>query len=203
MNSEFFGHLSGGLVVLCVIPYAIRVYQNKIHPNLTSWILWVIIGLTLFLTYKSSGAGANIWPAVFGFTNPLLITIIAIRRQGKLERPNNLEIICFVFCLVSLGLWWQVHQNKDLAQYALYLAIIADACAAIPTINFVWSQPYGDRPFAWGFFGFAYGLSVFAITEYTFANFVLPTYMFFGSMLVTFPLAKYRWKNHIPLKEWI
>lgn len=203
MNPEFFGHLSGGLVVLCVVPYAIRVYQNKIHPNLTSWILWVVIGLALLLTYESSGAGANIWPAFFGFTNPLLIVILATKRQGRLKKPTCSEIVCAIFCLISLLLWCQVRQDKGLAKYALYLAIVADACAAIPTVKFIWSQPHMDRPFAWGFFGFAYGLSVFAITDYTFANLALPAYMFLGSMIITLPMIRYRWKEKIPFGEWI
>ncbi|MEK7209134.1 MAG: hypothetical protein AAB677_02655, partial [Patescibacteria group bacterium] len=82
MSAETIGLTSGLLVVASVIPYSIRTYQGKVQPNLTSWSLWTLIGLALLLTYKSSGAEANVWPAVFGFTNPLLITIIVLRRHG-------------------------------------------------------------------------------------------------------------------------
>src|SRR3954451_2598804 len=47
--------ISGGLVICSVIPYALRTYQGKIKPNVTSWGLWTLIGATLLLTYKSSG----------------------------------------------------------------------------------------------------------------------------------------------------
>lgn len=203
MSAETIGLVSGLLVVASVIPYGIRTYQGKVQPNLTSWSLWTLIGLALLLTYKSSGAEANVWPAVFGFTNPLLITILVLRRHGGWMRLNRVEATCLVFGLLSLGLWLLVRENKEMAQYALYLAIVADLLAAIPTIVFVWTQPNGDRPFAWSLFAVGYGLAIFAITEHTFANYVLPLYMFFGALSITLPLALYRWRQKAPLSEWV
>ncbi len=203
MSAETIGLTAGVLVMISVIPYSIRTYQGKIQPNLTSWSLWTLIALVLLLTYKSSGAEANVWPAVFGFTNPLLITTLVLRRRGEWTKPNRVEVACLVFSLLSLGLWLGVRERKELVQYALYLAIIADACAAIPTIVFVWTQPNGDRPFAWALFAVGYGLAIFAITEHTFANYVLPLFMFFGSLSIAFPLARYRWRQKAPLSEWV
>ncbi len=203
MSAETIGLTAGVLAMRSVIPYSIRTYQGKIQPNLTSWSLWTLIALVLLLTYKSSGAEANVWPAVFGFTNPLLITTLVLRRRGEWTKPNRVEVACLVFSLLSLGLWLGVRERKELVQYALYLAIIADACAAIPTIVFVWTQPNGDRPFAWALFAVGYGLAIFAITEHTFANYVLPLFMFFGSLSIAFPLARYRWRQKAPLSEWV
>ena len=203
MNAETIGLASGLLVAVSVIPYSIRTYQGKIQPNLTSWSLWTLIGLALLLTYKSSGAGANIWPAVIGFFSPLLITSIILWRRGEWTKPNRVEVACLVFGLLSLSLWVVVRGGKDLSQYALYLAIIADACAAIPTIVFVWANPASDRPFAWCFFAIGYGLAVFAVTEHTFTNYLLPLYMFFGAFFVATPLILYRWRRKVPLSEWI
>ncbi len=203
MSAETIGLISGLLVVASAIPYGIRTYQQKIRPNLTSWTLWTLIGFALLLTYKSSGAKANLWPAVFGFINPLLISLVAYRRHSKWAKLNKIEIACLVFGLLSFGLWFVVRRNENLTQYALYIAILADACAAIPTIVFVWTEPNGDRPFAWGFFSIAYGLAIFAITEHTFANYVLPLYMFFGGLSITLPLILYRLREKTPLSEWI
>lgn len=203
MSTETIGLVSGLLVMASVIPYSIRTRQGKVQPNLTSWSLWTLIGLVLLLTYKSSGAEANVWPAVFGFTNPLLITILVLWRRGQWTKPNRVEVICLMFGLVSLGLWLGVRENNGMSQYALYLAIVADLFAAIPTIAFVWTQPNDDRPFAWAFFAVGYGLTIFAITEHTFANYVLPLYMFFTALSITFPLALYRWRRKVPLSEWV
>lgn len=203
MSAKTMGFISGALVFLSAIPYFIRTSQGKIKPNLTSWSLWTLIGLVLLLTYKSSGAEANVWPAVFGFTNPLLITVMILRRHGRWKKPDRVEIACLVIGLLSLGLWSVVRENKGLAQYALYLAIVADACAAVPTLVSVWSQPDSDRPFAWLCFAGGYGLTLLAITEHTIANYALPLYMSLGSLCIAFPLARYRRQKKAAPAEWI
>lgn len=149
MSPDTIGFISSGLVLASIIPYALRTYQGKIEPNLTSWSLWTLIGLVLLLTYKSSGAKANVWPAVFGFTNPLLIILLLLKRHGRWVKMNRVETACLALGLTSLGIWITVRNQQELVQYALYLAIGADICAAIPTIIFVWTQPHSDRPFAW------------------------------------------------------
>lgn len=202
-TTEFIGMLSGLLVIISVVPYSIRVWQKKIKPNVISWSLWAIIGLALLLTYKSSGAEDSIWPAIFGFTNPLFVTILVIIKRGKFGKISNLEKVCLAIGLVSLGMWFYLQENKNLVQYALYTAILADACAAIPTVVFVWRHPSEDRPFAWGLFSVAYGLAIFAIEENTPANYILPLYMALGSSSVALPLTMYRIRNRISLKEWI
>lgn len=190
-------------MVASAIPYSIRTYQRKVRPNLTSWSLWTLIGLALLLTYKSSGADANVWPAVFGFTNPLLIAFLVFKRHGGWTRPNKFEVVCIVLCLLALSLWFPVRDDEEMAQWALYLAIIADMFAGFPTMVFVWKHPDGDRPLAWAFFAVGYGLGIFAITEHTFANYILPIWMFVGAMVITIPLALYRWRRKIPLSEWV
>ncbi|MEK7390713.1 MAG: hypothetical protein AAB635_01075 [Patescibacteria group bacterium] len=194
--------MSGFIVVLSTIPYGIRVYQRKIKPNLVSWSIWAFLGLALLLTYKSSGAGSNLWPAVFGFTNPLIIAILAIWR-GEHKRPTRLEVACVAFGVASIVLWYFVQNDPSTVQYALYIAIIADLWAAIPTIVFLWNNPKEDRPVAWSVFAVGYGIAVFAITEHTFANYILPLYVFALAGTIACLLVVYRVKNHVPLKEWI
>lgn len=204
MSAEFFGFLSGGLVAVSIIPYSIRVYQRKILPRLTSWILWWLIGLAILATYKSSGAQENAWPVIFGFFNPGIVAmLIVFRQRGRIEKPDKVEISCLIIGLVSLGMWLVVYGNRELSQYALYLAMVADLCAAVPTIKFVWKYPDSDRPFAWILFAIAYGLAIFSITEPTFANYVLPIYMVVGASSVALPLVLYRVKIRATLNEWV
>lgn len=203
MDKEVIGLVSGFIVIVSVIPYAIRTHQAKIRPNPTSWILWTLIGLTLLLTYKSSSAESNVWPAVFGFTNPLLITIFLVKNREKWKKLEGFEIICLIIGLISLSFWSVYYDDRDMAQYALYIAILADACAAIPTVAFVWRFPKDDRPFAWTLFAIGYGLAIFAIPESTISNFILPLYMFFGALFIVLPLILYRLKNNIHFREWV
>ena len=99
-------------------------------------------------------------------------------------------------------MWLFLRQNPNLAQYALYVAIAADICAAIPTIVFVWTEPDRDRPLAWVIFSIGYLLAVFAIEQNTLANWIVPLYMSFVALVVAFPLALHRLRKHVPLKHW-
>lgn len=203
MSKELVGLISGVLVVASIIPYSIRTYQRKVRPNITSWSLWTFIGLALLLTYKSSGAKANVWAAVFGFTNPLIVTLIAFKRQYERTKLSKLDLVCLVFGFVSLGMWLLMRENKDLVQYALYVALVADSFACLPTIAFLWKSPDQDRPFAWGFFSVAYSLNFFAISDYTLANLILPIYMTTASLCITIPLCVYRFRKRSPIMDWI
>jgi hypothetical protein len=203
LNATTIGLFSGGLVFLSIIPYAIRTYDGKIRPVPTSWSLWSLIGLAVLLTYRSAGASTNVWPAVFGFTNPALITIISIARHEKWKQPNLAERLCCVFGVLSLVLWLFLRQSRELSQWALCVAIAADLCAALPTIKFVWTEPDRDRPFAWLLYGVGYFLALFAAPENTFANWALPLYMTAISLSVALPLVLYRFRRHVPLREWL
>lgn len=203
MDKEVIGLVSGLLVVISAIPYAIRVKQGKIKPNITSWSLWTIIGLAILLTYWSSGAKANIWPAVSGLFVPLIIVLLAIKNNSQWTKLNKVEKYCLGFGLLSLAMWVKLNDEKNLVQYALYFALIADACAAVPTIFYVYRHPYDDRPFAWSMFALGYGLAVLAISDHTVANYILPVYMFIGASSIATLLALPRFKKKIALKEWI
>ncbi len=200
---EIIGKVSGLIVLGSVIPYSIRIYQRKTNPNLMSWAIWSFVGFAILLTYESSGAKDNIWPVIFGFFNPLLVTILILWRGRKREKPNQMELSCIGIATVSIIFWFFVQNSKELSQYANYIAITADACAAIPTILYYFKKPHEDRPFAWVMYAIGYGLAIFAVTEPTIANYALLLYMFFGALFISMPLIFYRVKNKISLKEYI
>jgi hypothetical protein len=105
--------------------------------------------------------------------------------------------------IISLIFWVLTKQSKELVQFALYIGIIADFMGILPSIIFLKKYPEKDRPALWIIFSFGYFLSMFSITEHTFANLILPLFMTFTPALVWIHLVKYRVKNKIPLKEWI
>ena len=203
LNTELIGMISGGLVVLSAIPYGTRTYQRKAKPNITSWALWGVIGFALLVTYKDSGAIDNVWPALFGFTNPCIIAGIGYWRSSTRQPFTAWEKASIAGCLCSLGLWIVLREDKELVQYALYVGLVADLCAAVPTLHFVWTQPKEERPGAWIMFALAYGLGIFAITEHSVANYALPLYMLIAPVTVVYPLIRYRIKAKIPLTQWI
>lgn len=202
LKAETIGQISGIIVMVSAIPYIIRVYQRKIPVNLISWIIWSMIGWTILITFKDSGATNNIWPAIFGAISPTIITLLAWWR-GTNKEIDGWDIACGVIGIIAIVLWALVRNEPSKVQFALYLALIADTCAGVPIFTFVWNNPHADRPFAWGMFGIGYGLSIFAITEHTFANYALPVYMLITASAICSVLCVYRIKNRLPVMEWI
>lgn len=201
-TTELVGILSGVLVFASVLPYSLRVFQKKIKPVLVSWGIWSVLGLAILLTFKSSGAEDNVWPAVFGFSNPLLVTILAFWR-GDRRKPNHLEYTCLALGLSAIAMWVFIQHEQWLVQYALFVAITADALAVIPTIVYLLKNPMDDRPLMWMLFSVGYGLSLFASKELTLADLILPTYMLCGGMCVAIPLLIYRVRRNIPVWDWL
>jgi len=203
MSAEVMGSISGGMVMASGLFYITRTYQRKAQPNFVSFALWSILGLALLLTYGSSGARWNVLPAVMGFVNPCIIFIIvAARRKTELRKLSSVEWLCLACVIISLVMWGIMRRNPTLAQYALYIAICADWFAAIPTFQFVWAEPHGDRPLAWLLFAFGFGLAIFAVPARTFANYALPGSSFILGVVIAFPLCRYRWENRLSAREW-
>jgi hypothetical protein len=199
---KFFGVVSA-LVVLASYPiYGIRVWQRKIVPNISSWIIFTIIAVALFLTYRSSGAKENGWTTLGPLVGTTSILIIALSRS-KERKMVRTDRVCLIIGSLTIVAWFLTKQDRNLVQYALYLGIMADFIGIVPSAIFLKKHPEKDRPAMWMIFSFGYFLSMFAITEHTFANWSLPVFMTFAPALVWVSLVKYRIKNKIPVKEWI
>lgn len=202
MSAHAIALISATIVALSGVPYLVRVYQVKIKPVPTTWLLWSIIGLALCLAYKSSGAKDNLFPAIVGFVSPTLVLVVSAWK-GKWAKMELHEAICLVMGPLALEAWWFVRNDPELAVWSLCLAIASDMCAAIPTFIFFWRHPEEDRPFAWFFFSVGYFVVIFAVPEKTFANYVLPVYMSIGAMTAALLLIVPRVKRGVPLREWI
>lgn len=204
MGHQFFGWLSAILVFGSVLPYAYRTWQGVVEPNITTWGLWSVIGLSLVLTYDSSGAGANLIPVIMMPLNPIVIVSLAIyRKKGHFEPFTKTEYACAALCITALGGWFFVRESQYLSQFALYLSLAADACAIIPTFFWILKNPERDRPAMWLMFSSGYLFALLAINEHTIANYALPLYMSGITAAVAWVLIQYRLKKKIHIREWI
>lgn|GEM_PF-1132851 len=199
MSQEFFGALSGAFVIFSAIPYLIATYRDN-RPHLTSWLLWTFIGLAMLLTYQGSGAGWNIIPAIFGATNPLLISLLILWKGGEIDPLEKSDKACIVLCAISMAgwVWYAYYGDPEYASYALLLAIAADGAAAWPTIKKVYRDPMSDKPVSWLLFSFAWGINFLALPNWHWSSWILPAWLTAGSLIIAVPLIRYRQKHKIP-----
>ncbi len=205
MDKEVIGAISGAVVFFSAIPYAWRTYQKKIQPQITTWFLWTFVGLTIFLTCKDSGVEGTMWPTLFGFTNPFVITVLAyLKKDGvKESKLTILDKFCISIVATVLVSWFLLQDNSELVQFTLYGAIIASAISAIPTVMSIHKDPNSDRPFAWALLGLGYLLALFAVKDPLLKNIAVPVYMVTIATWFVLTLTLYRVKNRIQIREWI
>lgn len=203
MSPDTIGYISGAIVALSGIPYLYRVLQGKIQTIVTPWALWALIGFVLLITFDGVGAGKAIWPAVFGFTNPLIISYFLWKQKNEWQKPDLLQKITIFIGVLAIIIWYFVQGNQSYTSYALYIAMIADLCASIPILIFSWKNPEKDRPFAWIAFGIGYSVTLFAIPQFTLEFVILPIFMFVTATSIALPMILFRVKNKISLSEWI
>ena len=134
-----------------------------------------------------------------GCTAILIITLLRSNEKSF----TRFDIICLILGVLSISLWFFTKQSREMVQFALYIGILADFIGILPSMKFLTKHPEKDRPAMWVIFSLGYFFSMFAITENTFANWVLPSFMVVAPALVWIPLVKYRLKNKIPVREWI
>lgn len=203
MNPQTIENVSTGICIIGALPYIYRAYRREIDPQITSWALWSFIAFALLLTYKDAGDGASYGPAVVSFISPTAVFIILVFQRERWAKLELLDYACIGFGIAALATWAWMRTEKDLAQYALYLALVADACAGVRTIYFVWTNPSRDRPFAWIVFSLGMGVSILAVGEHSPANMAYAVYMTIGSLISATPLVVYRLWHRVPLREWI
>lgn len=199
---ELIGYISGIIIFISGLIYTYRVYKKDVVPNIVTWSLFSLMGIIIVLSYSASGAKENLIPAIAATLSPVLIVILSLFRKTE-KKYGRTDVICGFIGVVSIIFWYITKESRELVQWALYLAILADIIAIIPTIEFVNKNPEKDRPGSWFIFSVGYALVFATITEHTFANYSLPLWMTFGSVFVWWPLIKYRIKNNIPIRKWI
>lgn len=205
MDKELLNNASCIVVILSIVPYAWRTYQKKIQPLITTWSLWTVIVLVVFLTIKDSGDNANIWPIFFSLLNTLIVTILAIRAKDKYERMrfSKIECVCIALIVSALLVWMNIRDKPELVQFVLYGAVFANIVASAPTVINARANPASDRPMAWALLLLGYILALLAIEEYTSQNYVFPVFVIALATWMTATLTLYRLKNRIHIREWV
>lgn len=131
--------------------------RSRIHPNITSWILWSISYILIATSYFAVGARSTIWvPITYAVANVIILFLIF--RRGHYSF-NFFEKILLVATTLSVVVW--IAYDSPLS--ALLINVVVNGMAIIPTFMNVYRHPLAENKAAWFFFCLADVANIYAI----------------------------------------
>lgn len=200
IETYFLGAIAQFILAISILPYIISIFRGTVKPNRISWFIWSIIGFAFWLITPPTADEVTKMLTVIFMINPTIIFILTLFK-GENIKPDNLEKFSLIIGLSAILVWYVLKDDSGIVPISI--AILADFCALIPTLRFVFSAPDEETPLAWIFFFLGSLIAVFAIENHSLESMLLPIYMTLGSFFVVFPLVQYRIKMKIPIKNWI
>lgn len=182
--------------------YLYGVIRGTNKPKLASWLVWSLIGGIFCILNWLSPVSTQLEKifAFILFLSPASIFVVGLKKKNEVGKFSRSDKVALVFGFISLCYWIYLKDNPGMMP--IILAIMADICGLIPTLIFVWKNPHEDRPIPWLVFCLGSAITYMAVPD-KIENYLLSLYMTVGSFSVSIPLMWYRWKNRLPLKEWI
>ena len=164
--------LSGILVLCSVVPYVRDILYGTTRPNAVTWFLWLFIQTIAIAAQLFEGAS---WSVVVVIVDGLTIFVVfALSISGYGYRSlSRFDISCGVFGVLAIILW----QITGDAVIAIIFSIVADTCAALPTIRKAYKDPWSEHAIAWGFTMTAALVGIAATERYDAANILFPAYL--------------------------
>ena len=129
---------SAFLSILGAIAYIKDTFKGKTKPNRVSWFLWGTI--PLIGTVAALEAKADPWATVriflAGFL-PLIVFIASFFNKRSYWKLTFFDWICLFLAILATIFWAILEEPK----MAIFLAVIADAVASLPTVMKAWKMP--------------------------------------------------------------
>jgi hypothetical protein len=173
--------ISAGLLSLVgFFFYIADIFNKKTEPNRVTWCIWTLVGGILCISYfiENDYNDSFIWVPLSYFVGPLIIFILSLRYGVGGKNKGDLYILALSVGSIIL---WLITGRPWLA---MITNIIADFLGAIPTLLKAYHCPDTESQWAWGFFLAGNILNLFALQNWTVAEFLYPLYLCIVSLFI-------------------
>jgi hypothetical protein len=193
MISENFAVLGALIGSLGGLYYLYETITGKSKPNRMTWLLWGIFPMITFFAQRAQGVHGISWATfVSGFT-PLLVLGASFLNKKAYWQGQPLDYVCFAAGILGIGLWAITHDPN----LAIIFSIVADFCAAIPTLIKARKYPETESWIAYTISTVGFGFTIVTIHAWRFENYAFIIYLtFINGLLAT--LAYHRPDNKSP-----
>jgi hypothetical protein len=140
--------------------YNRAIWDGRVRPNLSSWLVWGGISLLNTFSYFSlSGHDFVVSLMPFTVTAVNVLTLAIILRRGTFQRIGRSDGAALAISVVAIVLWKLT--DSSLANLMIQIAIIV---GTIPTILGVFRDPTVERPLPWFLWSLSFVVAIIVIT---------------------------------------
>lgn len=173
--------LSTAIALAGSLRYAYLTVRGRSTPNLVTWTLWAAAPLIAFFAQLDAGVGLPALTTLSAGVGPLIVLAASFIGRHRRVRLTAFDVGCGVISVIALVVWAGAGQ----AEFAVVLAVAADAAAALPTVRKAWRDPASENAFFYGLVGTGGVITLLTISDGAPASWAFAAYILALSVLLT------------------
>lgn len=135
---EILGVIAVILTFVAYVPYIRDILRGKTHPHVYSWGLWGILTVLIVALQIRDGAGPAVFVTIAAGFMCLAVIVLSLRTGQKYITLS--DTVVAILALLAIAFWLVVDQPV----ISIFLAVIADYLAFIPTVRKSWNHPHAE-----------------------------------------------------------
>lgn len=183
---EAIGIIAIILAFVGYAPYIRDIIKGKTHPHAYSWFVWAFITIIIFALQINDNGGAGAYVTLAAGLAAFLVFVLGLI-YGKHDITKS-DTLFFVSALVATAIW--VFAKAPVLSVTLLVFI--DMLGFVPTIRKSWNKPHSETVFLYQLGAFRHGLSILALTSYTFVTVLFPATWALANLLFVIILVSRR-----------
>lgn len=188
MIPEYYAIIGAIIASLGGFYYLYETLTGKSQPNRVTWLLWGVFPMITFVAQRVQEVESVSWVTfVSGFT-PILVVIASFVNKKAYWKSRALDYYLMLAALIGI-MFWVITDNPNIA---ISLALMADLCAAIPTVIKCYKYPNSESWIAYSISTLGFGLAVFTIRSWTYENYAFVIYLTLINMIMAVFSARKR-----------
>ncbi|MBI3638306.1 hypothetical protein HY227_01010 [Candidatus Wolfebacteria bacterium] len=190
MLNQYFGYLSGIIILISFIPYLRGILKDQTKPERMSWLIWSVLGGISFFSQLAKGASHSLWLTGAQTFGDLFIFLLSIKygMGGLLKR----DILALSIAGLSLIIWYLT----DEPAIALFMVIFIDAIGAILTMVKSYKHPATEPITAWVLTALGGFFAILAVGKWNFILLSFPIYIFLINFMIVVIIILGIRRNH-------
>ena len=188
MISENFIYFGALLNLIGSSEYAWSTIKGRTKPNRVTWFLWALAPLIAFAAMLGEGVSvrAGLMTFMVGF-GPLIVFIASFLNRQAVWNITRFDVVCGVLSVLGLVAWVITRTGN----VAIFFSIMADGLALLPTLVKAYKFPETESYLVFLFGALSAGITLLALSTFTFTNAAFPIYIFVVCALL-FVLIKFK-----------